>query len=78
MDTRAATSLTRELFWEHGAAVYRFAVALGRHPQDAEDVVQETWLRAATALKRHGFERVNTLGGGLMSWESASLPLARK
>lgn len=34
--------------------------------------------RAATALKRHGFERVNTLAGGLMSWEGASLPLARK
>ena len=39
----------QELFRQHGAAVYRFAVALGRHHQDAEDVVQETFLK----LLRH-------------------------
>lgn len=54
MDTRAATSLTRELFREHGAAVYRFAVALGRHPQDAEDVVQETFLKLLQHLQGGG------------------------
>jgi len=34
--------------------------------------------KAATALRRHGFERVNTLAGGLLSWEGASLPLSKK
>lgn len=39
----------RELFDIHGAAVYRFAAVLLRHHQDAEDVVQETFLK----LLRH-------------------------
>jgi RNA polymerase sigma-70 factor (ECF subfamily) len=39
----------RELFQAHGAAVYRFVVVLLRHPQDAEDCVQETFLK----LLRH-------------------------
>jgi RNA polymerase sigma-70 factor, ECF subfamily len=47
----------RALFEEHGAAVYRFASVLLRHRQDAEDVVQETFLK----LLRH----LN--GGGTMS-----------
>ncbi len=33
------------LFEEHGAAVYRFALVLLRHREDAEDVVQETFLK---------------------------------
>lgn len=33
------------LFEEHGAALYRFALVLLRHHQDAEDVVQETYLK---------------------------------
>jgi RNA polymerase sigma-70 factor (ECF subfamily) len=33
------------LFEEHGAAVYRFALVLMRHHQDAEDVVQETFVK---------------------------------
>lgn len=33
------------LFEEHGAAVYRFALVLLRHPEDAEDVVQEAFLK---------------------------------
>jgi RNA polymerase sigma-70 factor (ECF subfamily) len=33
------------LFEEHGAAVYRFALVLLRHHHDAEDVVQETFVK---------------------------------
>jgi RNA polymerase sigma factor (sigma-70 family) len=33
------------LFEEHGAAVYRFALVLLRHREDAEDVLQETFLK---------------------------------
>ena len=39
----------RDLFDAHGAAVYRFAAVLLRHHHDAEDVVQETFLK----LLRH-------------------------
>lgn len=40
-----ASRTAQELFEQHGAAVYRFAtVLLGRH-QDAEDVLQETFLK---------------------------------
>jgi RNA polymerase sigma-70 factor (ECF subfamily) len=41
--------VARGLFQEHGAAVYRFAAVLVRHHQDAEDVVQETFIK----LLRH-------------------------
>ena len=44
-----ASQAALELFEEHGAAVYRFARALLRHHQDAEDVVQETFVK----LLRH-------------------------
>jgi RNA polymerase sigma-70 factor, ECF subfamily len=44
-----ASLAAQELFRQHGAAVYRFAVVLLRHQQDAEDVVQETFLK----LLRH-------------------------
>jgi RNA polymerase sigma-70 factor, ECF subfamily len=42
MDAHRAAS---QLFREHGAAVYRFALMMLRHQQDAEDVVQETFLK---------------------------------
>ena len=51
---RTASSHTRELFDAHGAAVYRFAlVLLGRH-QDAEDVVQETFMKLLQHLQSDG------------------------
>ena len=54
MPSTVATNRTRELFQEHGTAVYRFAVALMRHPQDAEDVVQETFLKLLQHLEAGG------------------------
>jgi RNA polymerase sigma-70 factor (ECF subfamily) len=44
----------QELFRQHGAAVYRFAVALLRHHQDAEDVAQETFLKLLRHLSAGG------------------------
>ena len=53
-DTGAAAAATRELFKEHGTPIYRFASALLRHPQDAEDVVQETFLKLLQHLEAGG------------------------
>jgi len=44
----------RDLFEAHGAAIYRFAAVLLRHPQDAEDCVQETFLRLLRHLEAGG------------------------
>jgi RNA polymerase sigma-70 factor (ECF subfamily) len=44
----------RELFEAHGTAVYRFAAVLVRHHQDAEDVVQETFLKLLRHLEAGG------------------------
>jgi RNA polymerase sigma-70 factor (ECF subfamily) len=49
-----ASEATRRLFEEHGAAVYRFAVVLVRRHQDAEDVVQETFLKLLRHLAAGG------------------------
>jgi RNA polymerase sigma-70 factor, ECF subfamily len=45
---------TRELFQQHGPAVYRFVLMLLRHHQDAEDVVQETFLKLLHHLTAGG------------------------
>lgn len=44
----------RDLFQAHGAAVYRFALMLLRHHQDAEDVVSETFLKLLQHLSAGG------------------------
>ncbi|HET7698081.1 MAG TPA: RNA polymerase sigma factor [Vicinamibacterales bacterium] len=44
----------RDLFRQHGAAIFRFAAVLVRHRQDAEDVVQETFLKLLTHLEAQG------------------------
>lgn len=33
---------------------------------------------AASALRKKGFEKVYLLGGGILAWEGASLPLTKK
>ena len=45
-----------KLFREHGAALHRFALVLVRHPQDAEDVVQEAFLKLLRHLRDGGDE----------------------
>jgi RNA polymerase sigma-70 factor, ECF subfamily len=55
MDTTThASQAARDLFEQHGAAVYRFATVLLRHKQDAEDVVQETFLKLLHHLSAGG------------------------
>lgn len=58
----AATAETaRALFEAHGPAIYRFAAVLLRHSQDAEDVVQETFLKLLRHLEAGG-ETANVRG----------------
>jgi RNA polymerase sigma-70 factor, ECF subfamily len=55
MDTRqGAAQRARELFEAHGTAVYRFASVLLHHHHDAEDCVQETFLRLLRHLDAGG------------------------
>jgi RNA polymerase sigma-70 factor (ECF subfamily) len=54
---RDADAAALELFREHGEAVYRFASVLTRHHQDAEDVVQETFLKLLQHLRTSGDTR---------------------
>ena len=63
MDTPG--TVTGALFAEHGAAVYRFALLMLRHPQDAEDVVQETFLKLLHHVSAGG--RAENLRGWLFT-----------
>lgn len=48
---------------EHLEAVYRLALQLSRHPDEASDLVQETYLKALRAS-----ERFEETGGGIRPW----------
>lgn len=48
---------------EHFDAVYRMALQLSRRPEDAADLVQETFLKALKAA-----ERFEPKGGGIRPW----------
>jgi rhodanese-related sulfurtransferase len=54
---------------------------LEKHKQRPTIVVCATGSRSSRAggiLRRHGFEKVYNLKGGIMAWSNANLPLSRK
>ena len=51
---RGSSEAAQALFDQHGAAIHRFAAVLVRHHQDAEDVVQETFLKLLRHLEADG------------------------
>jgi RNA polymerase sigma-70 factor (ECF subfamily) len=53
---------TLRLFHEHGTALYRFCRSVLHHTSDAEDVVQETFLKLLHHLQHNGDSR------NLKSW----------
>jgi RNA polymerase sigma factor (sigma-70 family) len=66
MDAATSTShAAQDLFEQHGAAVYRFATLLLRHHQDAEDVLQETFLKLLRHLDAGG--NVSNIRGWLFT-----------
>ncbi len=52
-----------ELALGHLDAVYRMAMQLARHPEEASDLVQDTYLRALKVA-----ERYEEKGGGIRPW----------
>ncbi len=52
-----------KLSLEHMDAVYRMALQLAKHPDEASDLVQETYLKALRSS-----ERFEEKGGGMRSW----------
>jgi RNA polymerase sigma-70 factor (ECF subfamily) len=55
MEARStAADTAKALFEAHGAAIYRFAAVLLKHPQDAEDCVQESFLKLLRHLEAGG------------------------
>jgi RNA polymerase sigma-70 factor (ECF subfamily) len=50
----STSQAVRDLFEAHGGAVYRFAMVLGGHHQDAEDVLQESFLKLLRHLDAGG------------------------
>ena len=51
---QGSSEAVRELFQAHGTAIYRFATVLVRHREDAEDVVQETFVKLLRHLEAGG------------------------
>ncbi|MEO0513324.1 MAG: sigma-70 family RNA polymerase sigma factor [Planctomycetota bacterium] len=49
----------------HLDAVYRMSMHLTRNPEQAEDLVQEVYLRALRSVEKNGFE---SKGAGLRAW----------
>ena len=56
-------SLFEQRSLEHLDSVYRMAMQLARHPDEASDLVQETYLRALRVA-----ERYEERGGGIRPW----------
>jgi RNA polymerase sigma-70 factor (ECF subfamily) len=52
--TIGAAQQVRDQFEAHGGAIYRFVAVLVRHHQDAEDCVQETFLKLLRHLEAEG------------------------
>ncbi len=56
-------ALFEERSLEHMDALYRMAMQLARHPDEAADLVQETYLKALRVA-----ERFEETGGGMRPW----------
>lgn len=65
------------LYGRYSRRLLAFLAGLGLNPSDADDVHQETWARAVTALRRRPFE--GTFRGWLFQVaRNAAIDLARK